>query len=109
MSIEASLSAAEAMIKTRGYAQVRQVLESLLASSEKLGAQPLLAKSHLLLGTVLRMSGNVGDATREYQAAIQALNEMRKDAGDKFDGRADVKAMWAEATHWAGTSKSLQP
>ncbi len=106
MSIEASLSAAEAMIKTRGYAQARQVLENLLASSEKLGAQPLLAKSHLLLGTVLRMSGNVGDATREYQAAIQALNEMHKDAGDKFDGRADVKAMSAEATHWAGTSKS---
>jgi tetratricopeptide (TPR) repeat protein len=106
MSIEASLSAAEALIKTKGYAQARQVLENLLASSEILGAQPLLAKSHLLLGTVLRLSGNAGDATREYQKAIQALNEMRKDAGDKFVGRADVKAMWAEATHWAGTSKS---
>jgi len=106
MSIEASLSAAEALIKTKGYAQARHVLENLLASSEILGAQPLLAKSHLLLGTVLRLSGNAGDATREYQKAIQALNEMRKDAGDKFVGRADVKAMWAEATHWAGTSKS---
>ncbi len=106
MSIEASLSAAEALIKTKGYAQGRQVLENLLASSEILGAQPLLAKSHLLLGAVLRLSGNAGDATREYQKAIQVLNEMRKDAGDKFVGRADVKAMWAEATHWAGTSKS---
>jgi len=106
MSIEASLSAAEASIKTKGYAQARQVLGSLLASSENLGAQPLLAKGHLLLGTVSRMSGNAGDATREYQAAIQALNEMRKDAGDKFVDRADVKAMWAEATHWAGKSKS---
>src|SRR5437588_3870199 len=106
MSIEASLSAAEALIKTKGYAQARQVLENLLASSEILGAQPLLAKSHLLLGTVLRLSGNAGDATREYQKAIQVLNEMRKDAGDKFVGRADVKAMLAEATHWAGTSKS---
>ena len=106
MSIEASLSSAEALIKTRGYARARQVLENLLASSEKLGAQPLLAKSHLLLGTVLRMSGNAANATREYQEAIQALNEMRKDAGDKFVGRADVKAMSAEATHWAGTSTS---
>jgi hypothetical protein len=106
MSIEASLCAAEALIKTRGYAQARQVLQNLLASSEKLGAQPLLAKSHLLLGRVLRMSGNAGEATREYQEAIQALNEMHKDAGDKFAGRADVKAMSAEATHWAGTSKS---
>jgi tetratricopeptide (TPR) repeat protein len=106
MSIEASLCAAEALIKTRGYAQARQVLQNLLASSEKLGAQPLLAKSHLLLGRVLRMSGNAGEATREYQEAIQALNEMHKDAGDKFVGRADVKAMSAEATHWAGTSKS---
>jgi len=94
------------LIKTRGYARARQVLENLLASSEKLGAQPLLAKSHLLLGTVLRMSGNAANATREYQEAIQALNEMRKDAGDKFVGRADVKAMSAEATHWAGTSTS---
>jgi hypothetical protein len=99
MSIEASLSAAEALIKTTGYAQARHVLENLLASSEKLGAQPLLAKSHLLLGTVLRMSGNAVDATRQYQEAIQVLNEMRKDAGDKFLGRADVKAMLAEATH----------
>jgi serine/threonine protein kinase/tetratricopeptide (TPR) repeat protein len=106
MSIEASLSAAEALIKARGYAQARQVLQNLLASSEKLGAQPLLAKSHLLLGTVLRMSGNAGDASREYRKAIEALNEMRKDAGDKFVGRADVKAMMEEATHWAGTSKS---
>jgi len=106
MSIEASLSAAEALIKTKGYAQARQVLGNLLASSENLGAQPLLAKGHLLLGTVSRNSGNAGDATREYQAAIQALNEMRKDAGDKFVDRADVKAMWAEATHWAGKSKS---
>jgi len=106
MSIEASLSAAEALIKTKGYAQARQVLGNLLASSENLGAQPLLAKGHLLLGTVSRMSENAGDATREYQAAIQALNEMRKDAGDKFVDRADVKAMWAEATHWAGKSKS---
>jgi tetratricopeptide (TPR) repeat protein len=109
MSIEASLSATEALIKARGYAQARQVLGNLLASSENLGAQPLLAKGHLLFGTVLRLSGNARDATREYQAAIQALNEMRKDAGDKFVDRADVKAMWAEATHWAGTSKSLQP
>ena len=106
MSIEASLSAAEALIKTKGYAQARQVLEKLLTSSEILDAQPLLAKSHLLLGTVLRMSGNAGDATREYREAIQVLDEMRKDAGDKFMGRADVKAMWAEAIHWAGTSKS---
>jgi len=106
MSIEASLSAAEALIKTKGYAQARQVLGNLLASSENLGAQPLLAKGHLLLGTVLRMSGNAGDATREYREAIQVLDEMRKDAGDKFVGRADVKAMWAEATHWAGKSKS---
>jgi len=52
------------------------------------------------------MSGNAGDATREYREAIQVLDEMRKDAGDKFVGRADVKAMWAEAIHWAGTSKS---
>ena len=106
MSIEASLSAADAMIKTKGYVQARKALESLLESSEKLGAKPLLAKGHLLLGTVLRMSGNAGDATHEYQAAIQVLNEMRKDAGDEFVGRADVKAMMEEATHWAGTSKS---
>jgi eukaryotic-like serine/threonine-protein kinase len=106
MSIEASLFAAEALIKTKGYAQARQALENLVASSDILGAQLLLAKSHLLLGTVLRMSGNAGDATREYRETIRVINEMGKDAGDKFVGRADVKAMSAEATHWAGTSKS---
>lgn len=99
MSIEASLSAADAMIKTRAYAQARQLLKSLLASSENLGAKPLLAKGHLLLARALRMSGNAGEATQEYQEAIHALNEMRDEAGDKFASRADVKAMLAEATH----------
>jgi tetratricopeptide (TPR) repeat protein len=106
MSLEASLSRAEALIKTKDYAGARQVLENLVAASEKLGSQPLLAKSHLLRGTILRLSGNAADATRDYRDAVQALNEMRKDAGDKFMDRADIKAMFAEATRWSGASKS---
>ncbi len=106
MSIEASLSGAEALIKTGDYAGARQALENLLAAGENLGARPLLAKSHVLLGTALRLSGNAADAGREYRAAIQIIDEMRKDAGNKFADRADVKAISAEATRWSGASQS---
>ena len=89
-----------------GPASSRQELERLLSASDKLPARLLLAKTHMLLGAALRLSGNAEDASREYRDAIQALNEMRKDAGDKFMDRADMKAMFTEATRWAGASKS---
>jgi eukaryotic-like serine/threonine-protein kinase len=102
-STEASLAAVDAMIRAKDYATARQTLENLLASTEKLGAQPLLAKIHLLRGEVLRLSGKQADATIEYRQTIQIVEGMRKESGDKFTDRADIKAMSAEATRWAAS------
>jgi hypothetical protein len=106
VAIDASLYAAEASMKSGGSASSRQELERLLSASDKLTARLLLAKTHVLLAAALRLSGNTGDASREYRDAIRVLNEMSKDAGDKFMDRADMKAMFTEATRWAGASKS---
>jgi hypothetical protein len=103
-SLEASLSATEGMIKTRNYTDARRALENLLASSEKLGARSLQARSHLLMGTVLRLTGKSADAGPEYRQAVQIIEEMQKDAGAKFTERSDIKPMLAEARRWAPQS-----
>jgi hypothetical protein len=106
LASEASLYTAEALIRAKDYARARQELERLLTTCEKLGARPLLAKVHVLLGAALRLSANLADATREYRNSLQVMDEMRKDAGDKFMDRGDVKAMFSEATRWSQASKS---
>ena len=100
-SAEASLYAAEALIKMKDFAGARTELERSMAISEKLGARPLLAKAHLTMGNALRLSGNIPEAAREYRNALQSVEEMRKDAGNKFMDRADCRSIVAEATHWA--------
>lgn len=103
-SLDGSLSAAEGMIKIKNYADARQALESLIAVSEKLGTRPLLARGHLLMATVLRLSGNAADAAPEYRQAVQIVHDMQKDAGPNFVERSDVKSLLAEAARWTPQS-----
>jgi len=97
-SLEGSLAAVEGMIKARNYADARQALENLLASTEKLGTRPLVARSHFLMGTLLHLSGNSSDSAAEYRQAVQIIQDMQRDAGPKFTERSDIKPMLAEAT-----------
>ena len=97
LALEGSLAAAEGTISSRGYTEARQTLEGLLATAEKLGARPLLARSYFLMGKDLRLSGST-DAAAQYRQAVQIIQEMQKDAGAQFAERSDIKAMVAEAS-----------
>lgn len=99
-SIEGSLFAIEGLIKTKDYAAAYPALQNILAMSEKLGARLLIARSHLLMGTLLRLQGKQADEAPEYRQTIQIIQDMQKDAGPKLAERSDVKAMLAEATRW---------
>jgi len=107
ISIECSISAAEAMIRNHDYAHAQQELERDLLQADKIGLKPLSAKAHFLLGNALRASGKQAEAQPHYQNALQLLDGMRQEPGaEKLLDRADFKSIHDEATRWAKDGKS---
>jgi tetratricopeptide (TPR) repeat protein len=102
VSVECSIYMAEAMIRNHDNAHAQQELERVLLRADKIGLKPLSVKAHYLLGNALRASGNQADAQQHYRAAVQLLDDMRKEpGGDKILQRVDFKTMYDDATHWA--------
>ncbi len=105
ISVECSLSTAEAMIRRHDNARAKQVLERALLRADKVGLKPLSARAHYLLGNALRTSGNQAEAQRHYRDAVQLLDAMRKEAGaEKILQRSDFKTMYEEATRGSQAS-----
>jgi serine/threonine protein kinase/tetratricopeptide (TPR) repeat protein len=104
-SVECSVYLAQALINAKDYSLAKQELQRSLDGSDKLGLRMLLAKSHFLLGTALRLSASGADALGHYRQAVRALDEIRKEPGaDKLLERADLKSMYQESTRWSQTS-----
>jgi eukaryotic-like serine/threonine-protein kinase len=104
LSLETSVDLAEAMIGRKAYADAQQELQADLGKSEKLGSRYLSARIHYLLASALRLGGNGADASRHDQLALSLLEDMRKEAGaEKLLERADLKAMFSEASRFAPT------
>jgi Tfp pilus assembly protein PilF len=107
VSVECQIYMAEAMIRSHDNAHAQQELGRALLRADKIGLKPLSAKSHFLLGTVLRESGNQAEAQQEYRSTLSLLDDMRKEPGaDKILQRSDLKAMYDEATRWSQAAKS---
>ena len=99
---ECSVTLADALVAGRNYPSARQELERSLRNSDKLGLQALLAKSEYLMGEVLRLSGNQGEAARHYGTARHILDEIRKEAGsEKILGRSDFATIYQESGRWS--------
>ena len=82
ISTEATLALAEALLNMRQYPAARKELETALATSEKLGLQALLARSHYLLGRTLELSGSGSpEAAQHYAAAKRILETIRQESG----------------------------
>jgi tetratricopeptide (TPR) repeat protein/tRNA A-37 threonylcarbamoyl transferase component Bud32 len=97
LSVECAISRGEALLIVKDYAQARQELERVLGKSEKMGLQTALAKTHYLLGTVLRLSGSPADASRHYAEARRILDAVRKEARlNELGTRADLSPIYAE-------------
>jgi tetratricopeptide (TPR) repeat protein len=102
LSVECSVSLAEALIKSKDYARARQELQRTLSRSEKLGLRLENARIHYLLGSALRFSGSASEATAQYREALRLLDEIRKEPGaEHVIERYDLKPVYAEATQFA--------
>jgi tetratricopeptide (TPR) repeat protein len=107
ISIDCSISIAEAMIRNHDYAHAQQQLQRDLLRAEKLSLKPLSAKAQYLLAVSFRASGNQTEAQQHYRNSLQLLDGMRQEPGaDKILERADFKAMHDEATRWTQPGKS---
>jgi serine/threonine protein kinase/lipopolysaccharide biosynthesis regulator YciM len=99
ISIDCSLSLAEAMIRSHDNARAQQELERALLRADKLGLKPLSVKAHYLLGTILRTLGSQAEAQQHCRNTLQLLDGMRQEAGaEKLLQRSDFKAIYDEAT-----------
>ena len=102
LSVDCSVSLADALIKSKDYAHARQELQRSLSKSEKLGLRLENARIHYLLGTALRLSGSASEAAAQYREALRLLDEIRKEQGaDHLIDRYDLKPIFAEATQFA--------
>ncbi len=102
LSVDCSVSLADALIKSKDYAHARQELQRSLSKSEKMGLRLENARIHSLLGTSLRLSGSASEAAAQYREALRLLDDIRKEQGaEHVVERYDLKPLYAEATQFA--------
>jgi eukaryotic-like serine/threonine-protein kinase len=106
LSVECSIDLAEAQVNAKDYSDAREALDRALNQSEKLGLRTLLARTHYLLATVLRLTGNVPDASGHYREALRYLDEIEKDTGsDAVLKRSDLNVIYTESNRWSQAEK----
>ena len=90
---------AEALQKAHQYPAAKKELETSLKTSEKLGLQALLARSHYLLGRTLELSGSgSAEAAPHYAAAKRILETIRQESGsDGILKRQDLSAIFSQS------------
>src|SRR5580704_11376692 len=99
LSLQASVSLAEANAASKPDPHSRQDLEGLLNRSDKLGTRVETAKIRCLLGNVLKASGHANGAVAQYKQTLSILDEIRKEPGaDHLLERADLKSIYDDAT-----------
>ncbi len=99
ISTEAELALAEALLNAHQYPAARKELETSLRTSERLGLQALLARSHNLMGRTLELSGSgSAEATPHYAAARRILETIHQESGsDSILKRQDLSAIAAQS------------
>jgi tetratricopeptide (TPR) repeat protein/tRNA A-37 threonylcarbamoyl transferase component Bud32 len=102
LATESSIWLADALLDAKDYARARHEAERALDSSERSGFRALLAESHYLVATALRLTGNESEARRHYTDSVRLLDEIRKEAGkDDVLKRADLAPIYADASRWS--------
>jgi tetratricopeptide (TPR) repeat protein/predicted Ser/Thr protein kinase len=95
VSTGAELALAEALLNAHQYPAAKRELETSLRTSEKLGLQALLARSHYLMGRTLELSGSgSAEAASHYAAAKRILETIRQESGsDSILKRQDLSSL----------------
>ncbi len=101
ISTEAALALAQALMNAHQYPAARKELETSLRTSEKLGLQALLARSHYLLGQSLELSGSgSAEAAPHYSTARRILETIRQESGsDGILKREDLSSIPLPSVH----------
>lgn len=99
LSTQARLTIAEALLNSRQYAAAKKEIETALRTSEKLGLQALLARSHYLLARTLELSGSGNsEAASNYADARRILDTIRQESGsDSILKREDLKLISSQS------------
>ncbi|HZR31908.1 MAG TPA: tetratricopeptide repeat protein [Terriglobales bacterium] len=106
-SLECSVYRAEAIVQNKDYTRARQELQQILGNSEKLGMRMENARIHYLMGTSLRLSGNISEGADQYRQALRLLDDIKKEAGaEHLLDRSDLNKIYAEATRGANLQKT---
>jgi tetratricopeptide (TPR) repeat protein len=92
LSTQARLTLAEAFLNSHQYAAAKKEIDTALRTSEKLGLQALLARSHYLLARTLEVSGTGNaEAASNYADARRILDSIRQESGsDSILKREDL-------------------
>ena len=102
ISLVSSVLLGEAMIQNKDYSAARQELQRSLGRSEKQGLRLEAARVHYLLGTALRLSGNMSEAVPQYRDARRLLDEIGKEQGaEHVAERYDLKPIYAETAQFS--------
>ena len=99
ISTQATLALAEALLNAHQYAAAKKEIETALRTSEKLGLQALLARSHYLLARTLEMSGSgSAEAAPHYADARRILDSIRQESGsDSILKREDLSSISSQS------------
>ena len=99
LSTQARLTMAEALLNSRQYPAAKKEIDTALRTSEKLGLQALLARSHYLLARTLEVSGSGNaEAASNYADARRILDSIRQESGsDSILKREDLSPISNQA------------
>jgi len=102
LSMDCSVTLGEALLNSKSYEQARIQLEHSLDKSERLGLRAQTARIHYLLARSLQASSN-SEASAHYKQAVALLDDLRKEDGTThLLDRADLRSMYADASHAQG-------
>ena len=103
LGVECSLYWGQGLIEARQYARAQEILHRALDSSEKLGLQISLAKSHYLLAEALRLGGSPGEAPQHYAAARRILDNVAQESkSGTLLKRSDLARLYRESAQRQG-------
>jgi eukaryotic-like serine/threonine-protein kinase len=106
LSVRASVSLGEALLKTKDYANARKELQSALTRSERLGLRFQNAQIHYFLGEALTLSGSSSEAATHFQQARSLLDSIKQEPqAEHLLDRPDLREMYNQAGQSVAASK----
>jgi tetratricopeptide (TPR) repeat protein/tRNA A-37 threonylcarbamoyl transferase component Bud32 len=94
LSVNSSLSAAEALLELKQAAAARTEVQRALGNAERFGLRLPTARAYSLLGTAYKTSGAADEGARHQERARRLVTEIRNELGSNdLYKRADLKTL----------------